>query len=165
MKIEAVVKVLEKNDGSLPDINFDFNDEKPIPRAYQYIQNISSELISKGAFYWSKTKQTEIPIKFGENPAIKLIEGEAEPFHVVFGGIKSSSGKSVPDLGVFVLSSNYISLDYRMGAYWNTEAVIGLFEIMLVLESLSKSTIISHQGNIFEQEKELVTAYINWKKI
>ena len=69
---------------------------------------------------------------------MQLIEDEAEPFHVVFGGIKSNSGKVVPDLGVFVLASDYISLDYRMGKCWSSEAVIGLFEIMLAFESLGK---------------------------
>ena len=78
-----------------------------------------------------------------ENPALKLIEGEAEPFHVVFGGIKSSSGKVVPDLGVFVMASDYISLDYKMGKQWNTEAVIGLFEIMLVFESFGKTQLLA----------------------
>ena len=93
---------------------------------------------------------------------MKLIEGEAEPFHVVFGGIKSSSGKVVPDLGVFVMASDYISLDYKMGKQWNTEAVIGLFEIMLVFESFGKNTVISHEGNIFEQNNELISAYRSW---
>jgi hypothetical protein len=67
----------------------------------------------------------------------------------VFGGIKTCTGKCVPDLGVFVLSNDYISLDYRMGKSWNHESVIGLFEIMREIESLSKNTLITHEGNIF----------------
>ena len=165
MIIEAVAKILEVNDGSLPDINFDFKGEACVPNAYQYIQNLSCYLVSENSYYWSKSKETEIPIIFGENPVLKHVEGEAESFHVVFGGIKTSSGKRVPDLGVYVLSSDYISLDYRMGNDWTHESVIGLFEIMLEIESLSKNTLITHEGNIFEQENELIPAYQSWKKI
>ncbi|MDR7092261.1 hypothetical protein [Cellvibrio fibrivorans] len=165
MNIERITKILEFDDGSLPDINFDFNGEECVSNAYLYIQNLSSQLVGSNAYYWSKSKQSEIPILFGENPALRHIEGEAESFHVLFGGIKSNSGKKVPDLGVYVLSSDYISLDYKMGKCWNNEAVIGLFEIMAEFESLSKNTSISHEGNIFEQEGELISAYTSWKKI
>ena len=164
MNIEPITKSLECDDGSLPDINFDFSGEECVSNAYQYIQNLSSQLVGSNSYYWSKSKQAEIPIIFGENPALKLMEGEAESFHVVFGGIKSTSGNRVPDLGVFILSSDYISLDYKMGKCWNAEAVIGLFEVMAAIESLSKNTIISHEGNIFEQAGELISAYQSWKK-
>lgn len=164
-KATSLEGISSRRDSGGPDINFDFNGEECVSNAYQYIQSLSSQLVGSNSYYWSKTKQAEIPILFGENPALKHIEGEAESFHVLFGGIKSNSGKRVPDLGVFVLSSDYISLDYKMGQCWNTEAVIGLFEIMAAFESLSKNTRISHEGNIFEQEGELISAYTSWRKI
>jgi len=163
MNIESIVEILEVDDGSLPDINFDFNGEECVSNAYQYIQGLSSALVGSNSYYWSKSKQAEVPILFGENPALKYMEGEAEAFHVLFGGIKSNSGKRVPDLGVFVLSSDYITLDYKMGKFWNAEAVVGLFEIMATFESLSKKTIISHEGNVFEKENELISVYRSYK--
>lgn len=82
---------------------------------------------------------------------------------MVFGGVKSGSGKRVPDLGVYILASDYFSLDYRMGKSWNAEAVIGLFEVMSELEALSSNTTIHHEGNVFEKSDELMMAYRYWK--
>lgn len=115
MNLHSVSEILSKNDGSLPSIEFDFGEEEHSSAAYALIQNQASCLTSQGAYYWSKSKEIEVPIEFGENPADLVLTGEAEPFHVVFGGMRSSSGASSPGLGLFILGSTQISLDYRMG--------------------------------------------------
>ena len=113
-------------------------------------------------YYWSNSRDVDIPIVFGQNPAEIFLAGEAQTFHLVFGGINSPSGKSIPDLGVFVLSETMISLDYRMGEDWNTEAVEGLFEIMLLLKLLSSTTKIEHISNYFDDEEILMTVFDDW---
>jgi hypothetical protein len=86
------------------------------------------------------------------------------PFHLVFGGITSLSGKNVPDLGVFVLDETVISLDYRMGEYWNEELIEGLFELMMSMKSLSYNTKIKHIGNFFDYEETiLLSAFNDWQ--
>ena len=56
-----------------------------------------------------------------------------------------------------------ISLDYRMGEYWNAEAVEGLFEIMALLKSMSSDTTIKHLGNYFDYEQTiLLSAFNDW---
>jgi hypothetical protein len=119
MSIQNVLQILSKNDGSLPDIEFDFGLEKCVATAYQVIQNHSSYINSLKPYYWSRLNEVEVPIIFGQNPAEILLTGDAEPFHLVFGGIISPSGENIPDLGVFVLGETVISLDYKMGEYWN----------------------------------------------
>jgi len=52
-----------------------------------------------------------------------------------------------------------------MGEDWNTDAVIGLFEIMFEFESLSQGTVITHEGNFYEENNELISAYEVWKQI
>jgi hypothetical protein len=164
MSTQNVLRILSENDGSLPDIEFDFGLEKCVAAAYQVIQYHSSHIDSLKPYYWSRSREIEVPIIFGQNPAEILLIGEAEPFHLVFGGIISPSGKNVPDLGVFVLSEAVISLDYRMGEYWNEESVEGLFEIMSILKKLSFNTKIKHLGNYFDYEETiLLSAFSDWQ--
>jgi hypothetical protein len=152
-----------KNDGSLPDIEFDFGLEKCVDTAYQIIQQHSTRIDTVNPYYWSNSRDVAIPIVFSQNPAEIFLSGDAQSFHLVFGGISSPSGKCIPDLGVFVLTETIISLDYRMGEDWNTEAVKGLFEIMLLLKSISSTTTIKHIGNYFDYEEIiLMSAFNNW---
>jgi hypothetical protein len=72
-------------------------------------------------------------------------------------------GKNIPDLGVFVLGETVISLDYKMGEYWNKESIEGLFEIMMSLKSLSCNTKIKHIGNFFDYEEILISAFNDWQ--
>nr|WP_315466541.1 hypothetical protein [uncultured Undibacterium sp.] len=163
MNLDSVSKILSVNDGSLPDIEFDFGEEKRSSMAYDLIQQQASCLSSQGAYYWSKSKEIEVPIKFGENPAELVLSGEAEPFHVVFGGMRSNSGAIIPDLGLFILGSTQISLDYRMGKDWNRAAIEGLFELMLTLKCLAPNTKIRHVGNVFDENDILLSAFEMWQ--
>ena len=163
MNLQSVSEILSENDGSLPDIEFDFGEEECSSAAYTFVQKQASYLISRGAYYWSKSKEIEVPIKFGENPAELVLSGEAEPFHVVFGGMRSSSGAIIPDLGLFILGSTQISLDYRMGKDWNRAAIEGLFELMLTLKCLAPNTKIQHVGNVFDENDILLSAFKMWQ--
>ena len=162
MNIQNVVEIMYENDGSLPDIEFDFGSEKCLDVAYQIVQQHSTHIVSVAPYYWSNSRDVDIPIIFGQNPAEIFLAGEAQSFGLVFGGINSPSGKNIPDLGVFVLAETMISLDYRMGEDWNTEAVEGLFEIMLLLKLLSSTTKIEHISNYFDDEEILMTVFNDW---
>lgn len=163
---EKVIQILREHDSDLPDINFDIASENSSIDAYEIIKKRAKHLVSQNAYYWSLSKNIEVPILFSDNPAIKLCEGEAETFHVLFGGLTSNSGDPIPDLGVFIFTHNKISLDYRMGNDWNINAVEGLFEIMLELEQLSQNTLITHTSNIYDRDgKILLSGFDYWKKI
>lgn len=163
MNFDKVREILHTNDGSLPDINFDFGQKPVAGDAYALIQRRATHLATANPYYWSKNRSEESPIRFGENPAIAFLEGDAEVFHVIFGGLRSKGGAPVPDLGFFVLSPGFIALDYRMGPEWDAPAIIGLFEIMRDLKSLSDVVHISHKGNIFESDEGiLLTEFKYW---
>ena len=161
MSLEAVRQILCIRDGDLPDINFDFGQQPVAGDAYAIIQVRATHLACKSACYWSRSKSKECVISFGENPALAVLAGEADPFHVLFGGLRSASGAPIPDLGVFVLDDDFIALDYRMGPHWDEPAILGLFEIMQDLKALAKCAIISHAGNIFETDEEILLSEFN----
>lgn len=163
MNFDKVREILHTNDGSLPDINFDFGQKPVAGDAYAMIQRRANHLAMENPYYWSKNRSEESPIRFGDNPAIAFLEGDAEVFHVIFGGLRSNGGAPVPDLGFFVLDQSFIALDYRMGPEWDAPAILGLFEIMRDLKSLSDVVHISHKGNVFESEEGiLLTEFKNW---
>jgi hypothetical protein len=163
MNIDKVRRILNTNDGSLPDINFHYERKDVVADAYALIQGRATHLASKQASYWSKARGVEVPISFGENPALALLSGDAGTFHVVFGGLKSTTGAPIPDLGVFVPGDDFIALDYRMGPDWTEPAILGLFELMHDLKALSDVVDISHTNNIFESEESiLLTEFRNW---
>jgi hypothetical protein len=138
------------NDGSLPDINFDFKGAPVVADAYALIQSRATALASKNPCYWEKREQVDCEIHFGDNPALRVLNGEANPFHVVFGGLKSAAGHEMPELGVFVLGPDFIALDYRMGPEWNDAAIAGLLELMVDLAKLGSHTEVAHEGNDFD---------------
>jgi hypothetical protein len=163
MKFDKVSEILCRNDGSLPDIDFDFGVERMVGDAYALIQDRAGHLACEHAYYWSKSKEEECPIIFGDNPALAVLAGDAHGFHVVFGGLTSHAGAAIPDLGVFVLDSAHIALDYRMGPEWDGPAILGLFEVMRDLRALSDTVAVSHTGNIFESEEGiLLTEFKKW---
>lgn len=161
---QKLLDIFKINDGSLPDIEFNFAGKAIVDQAYKILQTRSSHLVSKGSYYWSISKQVEIPISFTDNPAKMFLVGEAESFHVVFGGVKSKSGFKVPDLGIFVLEDDFISLNYRMGSDWNNEAVLGLFELMFEIDCLDSKILITHNGNVYDEDLLLLKEYCFWKQ-
>jgi hypothetical protein len=52
MNIENVVAILSEDNGSLPDIEFDFGLELCVDKAYQIIQEQSSYIDSGNPYYW-----------------------------------------------------------------------------------------------------------------
>src|SRR5688500_16066653 len=106
------------DDGLLPDINFNFCGARVVAQAYAKIRDRAAGLLP-GAYYRSRTRGTFCPISFGENPAEYLLSGDAAAFHVVFTGMRSATEIEMPDLGVFVLARDLLTLDYRMGPHWS----------------------------------------------
>jgi hypothetical protein len=164
MGIETVRQIFLTDDGSLPDINFDYRGAAVAADAYQLIQRHASSLASVRPNYWSKSRSCECSIKLGDNPAQLVFGGEADPFHVVFGGLTSNAGVPIPDLGVFVLGVDFVALDYRMGEHWTDAAIYGLLQLMSDLASLANGTLVSHEGNPHDSDGQILVGALNeWR--
>lgn len=160
--LEPVVAILKENDGSLPDIDIDFCGAPVISNAYAFIRSCASSFVSNRHWYWSKSRGKICAFGYDDDPTDALIQGDADPFHVLFGGIRSPTGWSVPDLGVYCDGPSNMSLDYRMGPEWDLLAVAGLFEILKTLASLSERIVIEHNHSIFDQHDIMMKAYRRW---
>jgi hypothetical protein len=71
MSIQNGLQILSKNDGSLPDIEFDFGLEKCVATAYQVIQNHASYINSLKPYYWSRLQGKHI--KFLKRKSIQKV--------------------------------------------------------------------------------------------
>ena len=161
---EKIHTLFDTDDGSLPEVEIKFNTSDAVPKAYDTIRNHSTSFSSKNNYYWSTQKNKEILINFPDNPAEKVTEYIAEPFHVCFTNIKSHSGNQVPDLGVFVFQDS-LSIDYKMGSEWNMKALIGFFELLYKLDGLSNSTQLTLKSNVNDPDGELFNkVWMQYKK-
>src|SRR5688572_8464470 len=110
--------LFEVDDGSLPEIWLTFQDRSAVVAGYELVRSHSAGDVSKHQpHFWSKVRNEEVPVSAVPSPAALVVSGEAEPFHVVFGGVQSN-GVPIPDLGLFVFPSQLV-LDYRMGPEWS----------------------------------------------
>jgi hypothetical protein len=155
-------KIFRENDGSLPDIELDNLSGDEVISGYEIIRNSAARISSKEPGFWSTTKDTEVPFIFENNPAIDVISGEAECFHLCFDGITSPTGKAIPELGLFVFT-DCLSFDYRMGPDWNIEAIEGLFELLLLLSKELKEMKLSHKNNINDEDNIFANAWLAYK--
>lgn len=163
--LNALRPLFAYDDGLLPDINFNFSGARVVADAYERIKRRATALSAGGACYWSKQRQTVCPIEFADNPAAHVLSGDCDAFHVVFTGLRSAEGIPIPDLGVFVLDGDYLSLDYRMGSHWTVEAIAGLLDLMAEMASLSAHTIVSHERNLRDPHGEiLLSAFNQWRR-
>lgn len=160
----ALRSLFAHDDGLLPDINFHFRGARVVADAYARMKRRATALSAAGACYWSKQRQAICPIEFGDNPAEHILSGDCDAFHVVFTGLRSAEGIPIPDLGVFILDGDYLSLDYRMGAQWSDAAIAGLLDLMEEIASLSANTIVSHERNLRDPHGEiLLSAFNKWR--
>ncbi|GEM_PF-2655244 len=82
---------------------------------------------------------------------------------MIFGGLSSSSGAPIPDLGVFILDKGFVGLDYRMRPEWNEAAVIGLFELLCDLSGLAEHVQITNDNFLIDPDGEILkAAFSSW---
>jgi hypothetical protein len=141
----------EADDGSLPEIRVDYSDPQAMIRGYALLRKRAQRVGNRGAMpgassFWSTSEKTDRPVDSVPNAAALVVSGEAEPFHVVFGGIQSH-GITLPDLGVFVFR-HQLALDYRMGAQWGPAKVEALFGLLSALASLDPRASLSLEEGI-----------------
>jgi hypothetical protein len=141
--------LFETNDGSLPEICVKYGDPNAVACGYAILRKRAETVVSERACFWSVHGQEERSIDSVENPAALVLSGEANPFHVVFGGIGSQDA-TIPDLGVYVFQEE-LALDYRMGSEWGSDELCALFELLGELTSLDPHSSLSLEDGVLPE--------------
>lgn len=159
------LRTLQANDGSLPCVTINFGEIKMVALAYARIQLLAKCFPSIQPYYWSLIEKKDCPINFGTNPAEQFLRGEIEGFHVVFSGVVAPNGTTVPDLGVHVLETNTIEIDYRMGPEWDEKTVFGFFSILEHVSQLADKVTFTCEANQHDPNGELFLKWYSiWKR-
>jgi hypothetical protein len=159
------LKTLHVNDGSAPCVVMNFGNKKIVEQAYASIQSLSTCFPSIQPHYWSLIEEKDCPINFGTNPAEQFLRGEIEGFHVVFSGVVAPNGTTVPDLGVHVLETSKIEIDYRMGPEWDEKTVFGFFSILEHVSQLADKVTFTCEANQHDPNGELFLKWYSiWKR-
>ena len=129
-----ISRYFQNDDGSLPEIEVEFSSAESLQRAFSYFFDLGAENIAiNGSYLWLRKEQREEPFS-GPRDAALVIDGKADPFHVVLGSINVDSHE-LPVLGVFVDPSSLV-IDYRMGQDWSRVEVGALMNLLKSLIAL-----------------------------
>ncbi len=153
-QLETLRQKFKEDDGSLPDIEVCNLTRDEVISGYEIIRSSSKLIITQNPCYWSILEEKEVTITFDENPAGLVVDGRAEPFHIVFGEISSPKGGKVPNLGLYVFQK-CLALDYRRGPEWDIQVIMGLFELLKKMTKGNRNQAICHKGNIDDPEGKL----------
>ena len=132
--------LFDTDDGSLPEIWIVNLSKEGVVAIFSYLQN-ACRAIANGAVFWSLEDQQEKPINSVPNAADLVVQGRAEPFHLLCQGL-TYDGVVLPDIGAFVFG-NQIALDYRMGKEWDALKLRALFGILKEAKTIDSRARIS----------------------
>lgn len=158
---EELHDLFDTDDGSLPEIRVNYVATTATVVAYERLRRHAGRVVTEEPYFWSKVDRSERELDSVPNAAALVVAGEAEPFHVVFGGIQAQ-GTTIPDLGVFVFPDQ-LALDYRMGPAWGSKELVALFELLAQLTALdSKATVSLEEGVVPEVVARFQKAWQRW---
>jgi hypothetical protein len=124
----SLSRYFENDDGSLPEIEIEFDSSESLRRAFDHLFDLGAVNITvNGSYLWLRKERREEPFS-GPRDAALVTGGQADPFHVVLGSI-SIENQKLPDLGVFVDPSSLV-IDYRMGPAWSCAKVGALLNLL-----------------------------------
>ena len=158
MNFDGLIEVLKIDDGSLPDIWLKDLSDVEVIHGYKYLRDNSERISSKDSSYWSPVLEKEVSFSLTDNPAEKVVSGEADSFHLCFDGVFNTKGFSIPELGLYV-APDTLALNYRMGPEWTCEAIAGLFELIQGMALENQTLTLEHTGNINDIDGSILLSY------
>ena len=118
--------LFDTDDGGLYDIRLSVLDEAGLVKAFEFIRSRAN--ITPDALFWHTGLQQDQRAADYPDMARLVVQGVAEPFHVLASGLEFAS-VVLPDLGVY-LWQDELTLDYRMGPEWARPQLLALFELL-----------------------------------
>jgi hypothetical protein len=138
--------LFDTDDGSLPEIRVNYVEREAMVAGYNLLRRRAARIVTEKPYFWSKVHNAERALDSVSNAATLVVSDEAEPFHVVLGGIQARN-TTIPDLGVFVLPDQ-LALDYRMGPAWGASELEALFQVLLELRDLDPNATVSLEEDV-----------------
>jgi hypothetical protein len=137
------------DDGSLPEVRINYSDPEATSAGYALLRTRARMVSPENQLFCSITEDTAQPLDSVPNAAALVVTGEADPFHVVFGGIECN-GVTIPDLGVFVFQDQ-LALDYRMGAAWGPAELQAFFQLLCELIAFDPKATIALEESVLPE--------------
>lgn len=119
-----VHRCFDADDGSLPSIAIESLSPSDLSLIYETLTR-DGRVSSVDPVFHDKQSDSMLLLNSVANAAKLVAEYKASPFHLTFSGI-SSNNRELPELGVFFFQDS-ISIDYRMGAVWDSALVFAYF--------------------------------------
>jgi len=130
-------RYFECDDGSLPEIEVDFNNRESLQQAFAHFFELGAENVAvNGSYLWLRKELREEPFA-GPGDAALVTNGLADSFHVVLDSIIVDNHR-LPVLGIFVDPLSLV-IDYRMGPHWGRSKVGALLNLLKSLIKLGGS--------------------------
>lgn len=144
-------RYFDTDDGSLPEIEVKFESAGKAAQAFEFLFSCGARDVSAygGAKLWNIREGTESPFTGPGNVRL-LHSGVVQPFHIVLGGV-SLGGPTIPDLGVFVFSTEF-TIDYRMGAEWGDAEIDALVLLLKELTNIGGTVSVPWWGKDGNQD-------------
>ena len=141
--------LFDADDGSLPEIRVSYVEREATVAGYDLLRLRAGRVVTEKPYFWSKAHDVERALDSVSNAAALVVTGEAEPFHVVLGGIQARNA-TIPDFGVFVFPYQ-LALDYRMGPAWGASEIEALFQVLIELTALDPNATVSLEENVVKE--------------
>ncbi|PHS77438.1 MAG: hypothetical protein COB56_03170 [Robiginitomaculum sp.] len=123
--------LFNENDGSLPEIELNFNNFTDVEHAFSILKCLSGE----NTEYILSVENHIVSIQYEDNSTKLCANSPIGTSHIMFNDIKSINGKPIPSLGVGFWENGLV-FDYCMAEIWNAQSLEIFFEILLKLSKL-----------------------------
>ena len=135
----------DTNDGSLPELWLTLRTPADLVTVVTHLHNYG-RLSPHTDWVWFDTDNHEQPLTDVGAVAALVSAGLVPPFHVLLTDLVVEMVR-LPDLGMFVMSE-WIVLDYRMGAEWQPETLAALFSLLAILAETVPSMTLTLENNV-----------------
>ena len=142
----SVMRLFERDDGSLPDINICNLSPEQTVVIYEWLMSQCS--IARDPTLFDIALDQDVPIRERPHPARAFVCGAVASFRHCLENL-SIGGVSMPELSVCIEDGG-LSFDYRMGPEWGDSEVRALLELLSRIKDMAPNAAISRTEEGYE---------------
>jgi hypothetical protein len=141
--------LFDTDDGSLPEIWLTHLTGSEVASIYLFLLSRGKDVPLYRTTFWDKQLQQARALDSVQNAAMLVVQGRAEPFHLLIGGLTLHE-IIIPDLGIFVWDDS-LYIDYRMGSEWGPAELGALFECLYHINKIAPEMQVVLEDGVIEQ--------------